>query len=227
MSRVLNIFYQKIQLIEANPRLVLSEIFLMTIFSDLIAELPPFRDYWVHLYRQKKMNIVSRKSGARLMGLAKAREEFFHPTIPTNRECQARVIQLGQVFGTVVVNEFRDKRKAAYQNIDESNSEFCYKNCKDCIDKMLKGYKAVNDNSEWALGITTLHIQRANNILVPNAAGEASIKYNKVSKRVIPVHGKEKGDQSIGIFHQFTPELADCILRVAVDDAPEQRERNN
>ena len=55
MSRVLNIFYQKIQLIEANPRLVLSEIFMMRIFSELIAELPPFTDYWVHLYRKKKM----------------------------------------------------------------------------------------------------------------------------------------------------------------------------
>ena len=31
----------------------------------------------------------------------------------------------------------------------------------------------------------------------------------------------------MGIFHEFTPELAYCILCVAVEDAPEQRKRNN
>lgn len=92
---------------------------------------------------------------------------------------------------------------------------------------MLLAHKAVNDDSERALGMTTLSVQRGNNISLSNAAGEAGIKYNKVFTRPLPVHGKKKDDCRRGIFHEFTPELADCILRVAVEDAPEQRERNN
>ena len=75
--------------------------------------------------------------------------------------------------------------------------------------------------------MTTLSVQHGNNVLLPNAAGETGIKYNKVFTRPLPVHGKKKDDRCMGIFHEFTPELADCILWVAVEDAPDQRERNN
>ena len=92
---------------------------------------------------------------------------------------------------------------------------------------MLLGHKAVNDDSKRALGMTANSVQRGNNILLSNAAGEAGIKYNKVFVRPQPVHGKKKDYCRMGIFHVFTPELADCILRVAVEDKPENRKRNN
>ena len=92
MSKALNVFYEKIQIIQANPRLVLSECFMMSLFSVVMDELPPFKEYWAYVYKKKTMNVVSRQSGARLMGLAKAREEFFHPAKKTNQLCQARAI---------------------------------------------------------------------------------------------------------------------------------------
>lgn len=119
MSKALNVFYEKLQLIQANPRLVLSEIFMTSLFGVIMDELPPFQEYWTYLYKKKTMNVVSRKSGARLMGLAKAREELFNPTIETNKLCQARVIQLAQVFADVVLVEFRDKKKATWRNLDD------------------------------------------------------------------------------------------------------------
>ena len=111
-------------------------------------DLPPFQDYWTYMYKKKTMNVVSRKSGARLMGLAKAWEELFNPTIETYKLCQARVIQLAKVFADVVLVEFRDKKKATWRNLDVSDSDICFKNCKDCFDKMLFGHKAVNDDSD-------------------------------------------------------------------------------
>ena len=105
MSKALNIFYEKLLVIQANPRLVLSEIFMMSIFSGIMDVLPPFKEYWVYLYTKKTMNVVSHKSGARLMGLPKAREKLFNSTKKTNKLCQARVIQLAQVFAGVVLVE--------------------------------------------------------------------------------------------------------------------------
>ena len=56
------------------------------------------------------------------MGLVKALEELFNPTIETNKLCQARVIQIAKVFANVVLIEFRDKKKATWQNLDKSDS---------------------------------------------------------------------------------------------------------
>ena len=61
MSKALNVFYEKLQLIQANPRLVLSESFMMSLFGGIMEELPLFQEYWTYLYKKKTMNIVSRK----------------------------------------------------------------------------------------------------------------------------------------------------------------------
>ena len=45
MSKALNVFYEKLQIIQANPRIVLSESFMMSLFGGIMANLPPFKDY--------------------------------------------------------------------------------------------------------------------------------------------------------------------------------------
>ena len=227
MSRALNVFLAKLDQIHLNPLQFLSEMFMMNLFQEIMDDLPPFQEYWTHLFEKRRMNAVSRKSGARLMGLARAREELFFPTKKTNRECEPRLRILIPVFTACVRGEMRDKKKACWRNIDESDSVMCYKNCKDTIEALLLGHKAVNDDSERALGMTTRNVQRGNNVLLSNAAEEAGINFNNAFKRPLPVHGKEKGDRSQGIFHEFSPELIDAILIAGVENAPSTRVRNN
>ena len=105
MSRVLNVFLAKLDQIHLNPLLLLSEMFMMNLFQEIMDDPPPFQEYWIHLFEKRRMNVVSRKSGARLMGLARAWEELFFPTKKTNQECEPRLRILIPVFTACVRGE--------------------------------------------------------------------------------------------------------------------------
>ena len=171
MCLVLDTFRKKLLALKAMPKWFLNETFMMSLFEDIMKTLPPFQDYWDHLLKKKKMNVVSRKSGARLMGLAGAVKEMFYPKVPTNMACTVRLLQLAIVFVDTVLEEMEDKTKATYRNLSISGSEIFYESVKNVEDKLLFNIKAVNDDSESALGRTTANIQCGNRIDDTSAAG--------------------------------------------------------
>ena len=179
MGLVLDTFRTKLRALKAVLKLFLNETFMMSLFEDIMNKLPLFRDYWDHLLKKKTMNVVSRKSGARLMGLAGAVKEMFHPKVPTNIACTVRLLQLVIIFTETVLQEMENKQKATYWNLSISNSDICYESVKNFEDKLLLNIKAVNDDSESALGGTTANIQRGNRIDATSAAGCSDSKRNK------------------------------------------------
>ncbi len=62
-----------------DPTKVLSEDFMMNMFIKYVDALPPFKEYWEHLYENKRMRAVAAESSATVLQFAELRKELFHP----------------------------------------------------------------------------------------------------------------------------------------------------
>jgi hypothetical protein len=79
----------------------------------------------------------------------------------------------------------------------------------------LHGRDATNDRSESALGGTTHQLQKYRRIGIANAAAVSNAKTNVYFRRFSVNENKTKG-----MFHQFDPKMRECLLTVAIEDAP-------
>ena len=57
--------------ITEKPELIHDETFMMDIFKVYRDELPPFKEYWDEMFTKKQMPVVARKSGSKVVQLAK------------------------------------------------------------------------------------------------------------------------------------------------------------
>ena len=76
------------------------------------------------------------------------------------------------------------------------------------------GKEATNDRSESALGAATYKIQRYGRIGILNAAAVSDMKRNGYFARFA------KKNKSRGMFHQFHRKMRNCLLKLAIEDAP-------
>ena len=60
--------------IVANPTKLLSENFMMNMFIKYVDALPPFKEYWEHLYENKRMRVMAAESGATVLQFAELKE---------------------------------------------------------------------------------------------------------------------------------------------------------
>ena len=85
ISRPINTLYEASKTLLENPSLVLSEMYMMSIFSEFMDKLPPFRQFRLDIFTERKMHVVCRQSGAKVMHLAELRNECFHPIDEDNK----------------------------------------------------------------------------------------------------------------------------------------------
>ena len=126
------------------------------------------------------MKVVGRKTGATVMGLAKAKSLILHPENATHISCTTRLLELVPVWSGAILAEFDNKKKASYWNLLISDSPIFFKNCKDDEKQLLLGIKCVNDDSERSFAGTTMNFQRGNKISIHHAAAVSDAKFNIV-----------------------------------------------
>jgi len=221
MGHVLDTLDKKLQEIQQDPKLILDETFMMSMFDEYRQKLPPFDDYWELLYKKRLMSVVARHTGARVAYLAQVRKELFHPTRQTDKDTTDQVIALGEIAVGRLLTELHNPKKATHRYLSSSNSPVCWKNVSDDVKKLLYGRKATNDEAESALGSATHEIQKAGRIDIPNAAAVSDVRRNRIFHR--STSDKEKD----GMFHCFEDVLQECIMRVGMKDAPNTRVTNN
>jgi hypothetical protein len=90
---------------------ILNEDFMMNMFGKYVAALPPFKEYWEHLYKKKRMRVVAAESGATVMQFAELRKELFHPSDATNAATSERLVELAKVAAQAILNELHDEKK--------------------------------------------------------------------------------------------------------------------
>ena len=77
MCRALDIFHKMAPKIIERPVLVVCEMDMMSILGVLLDKILPFKEWWDYMRKGKKMNVVHRKSGTKVMTMNMARAELF------------------------------------------------------------------------------------------------------------------------------------------------------
>ena len=123
MGLVLDTVYHAMQKLIESPRLVLSEMHMMTIFEEFIYRLPPLREYHDFLYQKCPMKVMNCHSGTRVRQTNKMREEAFHPSLKTNQDTTNLVVELNKTLATAILEEFKTRKtvKVAWRYISEWN----------------------------------------------------------------------------------------------------------
>ena len=99
-----------------------------------------------------------------------------------------------------------------------------WKHCDEARKLALLGTTATHDVAESTLGGCTAQIQRYGRIALSSAAAISDMNRNGFFHRKT----KAKNDKKPrGMFHEFDDVLMHAIVEVAMQDAPETRERNN
>jgi hypothetical protein len=198
-----------------DPTKVLDEDYMMNMFGKYVDALPPFKKYWDYLYEKKRMRVIAADSGATVMQFAELRKELFHPSDSTNAATDDRLVELAKVAAQGILDELHDKKKATWKYLSISGSPMSFQGCPKEVKEGLHGREATNDRSKSALGRTTHQLQKYGCIGISNAAAISDAKTNGYFRRFSVDKNKTKG-----MFHQFDREMRDCLLTVAIEDAP-------
>jgi hypothetical protein len=71
MGRALDVLREKVMLIKATPQLIVDEHFMMSMFS-IFYYLTSFKEYLEFMFTKRRMSVVARRSGAKVMHLQMA-----------------------------------------------------------------------------------------------------------------------------------------------------------
>jgi hypothetical protein len=117
MGHVFDVFYQKLLLIQQSPSLFVSPIFMTSLFLSIEEMLPSFVNCLDATFMQKgctDVTVVSRRSGARIMSMKKARDEMLDPKCQTNIDTIVRVRKLGKIVVDAMIVYMSDPKNATH-----------------------------------------------------------------------------------------------------------------
>ncbi len=157
---------------------ILDDGFMMNMFSKYVDALPPFKEYWEHLFQKKRMVVVVSESGSKVLQFAELRKELFSPSDPTNAATDERLVQLAKVAAQGILDKLHDENKATWKYLSISGSPLSYQGCLEEVKEGLRGLEATNDRSKSALGGTTHQLQKYGRIGITNAAAVSDAKTN-------------------------------------------------
>ena len=78
MGRALDVLREKVLEIKAWPDRILDEYFMMNIFAQFMY-LTPFKEYLEFMFMKRRMSVVARRSGAKVMHMLAPPTAFFSP----------------------------------------------------------------------------------------------------------------------------------------------------
>jgi hypothetical protein len=161
------------------------------------------------------MRVMAAESGATVLQFAELRKELFHPSDATNAATDEHLVELEKVAAQGILDELHDENKASWKYLSILVSESSFQGCLKEVKGGLYGRDATNDRSESALGGTTHQLQKYGHIGIANAAAVSNAKTNGYFRRF-----SVNGNKMKGMFHQFDPKMRECLLMVAIEDAP-------
>jgi len=207
MGRALDVLREEVLQIKANPNLILDEYYMMKIFDQFL-NLTPFAEYLEFMFTKRRMSVVARRSGAKVMHMQLAQSELFNPTNKNNIDTTTCVVELGTVAMTTLLREFHDPKKASHKYFSVSKSEFSWEHCPEHIKQATLGLMAVNDVAESDLGGCTRNVQTVNRIHLSSAAAISDAKRNHLFDRSVP--SKRKSGDSMKSMVSFFSSTKNC-----------------
>ena len=189
-GQVIDTLETKLKEIEKNSMLICSEDFMMKIFDKYEDELPPLKDYQLHLYEKKTMLAVKTKlkndrNGVivntteaetptptqKLLPLFMLKEELFHPKRKTSKETQCYMNDLGRIAAEAMLAELRDPKKAMHSYLSSANGNKSWHNVSDSDKSAGLMIQAINNPAESFFGELTNELQVYTTVKLQHAGG--------------------------------------------------------
>ena len=218
MSRVIDTLHFALKEIKEDASLILDPLYMMNIFKEYRDQLPPFKEYWELTFKKKQMQVIACQDGTKVVHFARLLKYLFDPKRLTDKETNERVIE--EVAGSAFICELLDQKKATWKYLSISGSNYCWKNSTAERTAALIGVPATNDEAESVLGGTTANIQRYGRINLSSAAAISDVKRNKYLARMT------KNKEHRGLFHDIDEAIQECIVSIAIEDAPRTRQQH-
>jgi hypothetical protein len=93
----INTLRKKMMNIVDNPTKVLNKCFIMNMFCKYGDALPPFKEYWEHLFAKKRMLVLVSEFGAKVLQFAELRNELFYLSDLTNAATNEHLDELAKL----------------------------------------------------------------------------------------------------------------------------------
>ena len=215
MGRVVDILEEKLEGLMNNPDLIVNETHMSGLFNEVIEELPPFKDFYKHLYEKKRMFTVER-SNTKVVPMAMLKDEIFHPIIEDNLSSTCLVKEIARIAVEAFLEELRDPAKATFKYLSSSGSEFSFEHCPEAIKRDMLGKMATNDCAESSFGGVTNQLQQYSRLSIPAAAAVSDMRRNNFFSR----------EKHKGLFHGFPEEIRSALVIMATEQAPATRKEN-
>jgi hypothetical protein len=129
------------------------------------------------------------------------------------QEYKAMVKELRSTQG--ILDKLHNEKKATWKYLSISGSPLSYQGCPEEVKEGLRGLEATNNRSKNALGGRTHQVQKYGRIGITNAAAVSDAKRNGYFSLF-----STSGNTMKGMFHQFKQRMGECLLTVAIEDAP-------
>jgi len=96
MGIVADIIFEKYHMIRDDPKLIIDEKFMMSMFDTLENDIPEFKKYNEYLYKKRKSSFATR-TGAKFVSYQLLRKELFDPSDDDNKETTKVMADLGKI----------------------------------------------------------------------------------------------------------------------------------
>jgi hypothetical protein len=123
------------------------------------------------------------------------------------------------------IDKLLDPKKATFQYLSESGSDYCWSKCSDEVEIALIGKMAVNNRAESSFAGVTAQIQDYGRIGLPNGAAISNMGRNGFLDH--PLTKTDLKGQRRGLFYSLSQELQLTAVVAAMEYAPTTRKSNN
>ena len=170
---------------------------------------------------EKKKNILIVDTGAMAVPLKEMRRELFHPVDKDNKDSTPLFENLTAIAAQAWIDELLDPKKATFQYLSESGSDYCWSHCSDEVKTALMEKMAVNDRAENSFAGVTARIQDYGWIGLANSAAISDMGRNGFLDH--PLTKTDLKGQKRGMFYSLSQELQLTAVVAVMEYAPTTR----
>jgi hypothetical protein len=131
--------------------------------------------------------------------------ELFNPMDKDNKDSTPLLENLTAIAAQAWIDELLDPKKATFQYLSESGSDYCWSHCSDEVKTALMGKMAVNDRAESSFAGITAQIQDYGRIGYANGAAISDMGRNGFLD--LPLTKTDLKGQKRGMFYSLSKEL--------------------
>lgn len=237
MNRVYDLFYAAMAQVVADGSKWLDQEFMMSIFDEVVDELPEFEQYLEDFYNSKSnLAAGSKKKDDAKTVVKEVIAELFYPTRKEVIETHDMCCTLAEKMAARAMLELTNPNKAASKFVSAADGIHSVNNVSDAEREAMKNHKANTSDSESIHAMLTSFLEGGGKVNLDYAAGQGQSRFNDdfgrkdelaelVSGRRSKKTEEEGEGATSGTYHTLPDELKRSLIATAKKFAKRNRKR--